>query len=40
MILNVQGSVPLQPEAEPLPPLQPLKVEPVSGTAVSVTAVL
>ena len=38
--LNAQAPVPLHPAAEPLPPLQPLKVEPMLGEAVRLTAVL
>ena len=39
VIVNVQAPIPLQPEAEPLPPIQPAKVEPVPGWGLRVTAV-
>jgi len=39
VILNAQGPVPLQPVAEPLPPFQPAKVDPVVGEALRLTAV-
>ena len=39
VILNVQDPVPLQPAAEPLPPLQSAKVDPLLGEELRLTDV-
>lgn len=38
-MVNAQSPVPLQPEAEPLLPVQPAKLDPVVGEALRLTAV-
>ncbi len=39
VIVKAQLPVPLQFEAEPLPPIQPEKVDPVVGKALRITAI-